>query len=308
MKYLSAQPDEPYFLWQLKVQIANFNALGIEDDLIILVGTTGQPSVEAKHIKANTTAQVHFIPDTRTDKSYAPSIQFALYAKFFESNKIGCPYMLIDSDVIFFSPLDVDHLLADDVIYMSDTRSYLGYEYLTSKGEEQLQMMATMVGIRSADVWINDDGAGGAQTIMKGFEEPAFWKKVEADSLMLYKFMTLREPLWKGPGYPIQRWTAGMWAFLWNLWRASAETRIVPELDFYWGSDDISAKRKTPKILHLAGVTAEMRDTHFYKGDFITNDPLLLPTDRLQLMSNTPSNMSHAYVFAILAAKDRWQV
>ena len=305
MKYLSAQPDQPYFLWQLKVQISNFASLGIEEDLIILLATEGEPSADAQHLKAHTSAQVHFIPDTRADRSYAPSVQFFLYSRFFETHKIGQPYMLVDSDVILMRPLKVDHLLADDIVYMSDTRSYLGFEYLMSKGEEQLATMARMVGIGPGDVWVNDDGAGGAQTIMKGHETPTFWKKVEADALMLYKYMTIREPLWQGDGYPIQRWTAGMWAFLWNLWLSGAKTVCAPELAFCWGSDPVYTKQRA-RILHLAGVTSEMRETHFYKGDYMNKSPLDMDILQLQHLTQNPLNMSQVYLFEVLLAKDHW--
>lgn len=298
LKFLSAQPDQPYFLWQLKVQIANFARYGIEQDMIILLAIEGEPSAEAQHLADRTSAQVHFIPDERIDKSYVPSVQFYLYAKYFESHQIGSPYMLIDSDIILTEPLRVEHLLADDVVYMSDTQSYLGHDYVASKGAEQMQAMAAMVGLSVDDLKLRDAGAGGAQTILKGLEDPAFWRKVEADSTMLYKYLGLREAAWKGDGYPIQRWTSGMWSFLWNLWARNVTTAIAPEMEFCWGSDPVE-KRKA--ILHLAGVVHSMRDTHFFKGDYFTRDPfetVTLPPDI--------KNMSHVYAQELVAAKGRW--
>ena len=50
-----------------------------------------------------------------------------------------------------------------------------------------------------------------------------------------------------------------------------SETEIVKELDFRWATDDISLW-KTNKILHMAGVTAGMKDV-FFKGGFITKAP-----------------------------------
>ncbi len=39
MIYLSAQPDEKYFLWQLEIQLLNFNRLGISCDHIhVIIG------------------------------------------------------------------------------------------------------------------------------------------------------------------------------------------------------------------------------------------------------------------------------
>jgi hypothetical protein len=34
MVYISAQPDNYYFLWQLQLQLFNFNRLGIDADFI----------------------------------------------------------------------------------------------------------------------------------------------------------------------------------------------------------------------------------------------------------------------------------
>ncbi len=50
-------------------------------------------------------------------------------------------------------------------------------------------------------------------------------------------------------------------------------TKIVKELDFSWATDDIKKYEKHP-ILHMAGVTENLRDTKFYKGDYINKDPI----------------------------------
>lgn len=299
MKFLSAQPDEPYFLWQLQVQLSNFARLGIEDDLIVLLGVRDKPSPQAEYIKARTKAQVHFIPDTRKNRSYAPSIQFHLYAKYFTLNKIGEPYMLVDTDVVFDKMPLLHRLIEDDVVYMSNTKSYIGYEYVLSKGEQQLAEMAKLVGVTPEQLKANDEGAGGAQTIMKGCENPAFWMKVEHDAVALYQYMSARESKWTGEGYPIQRWTAGMWAFLWNIWKSGIKTSIVPEMDFCWGSDPITSRKP---IVHMAGVTADMASTHFFKGQYITAHPFDANL-KCESLCNTISDL---YVCEILNAKNDW--
>lgn len=300
MKLLSAQPDEPYFLWQLQVQLSNFARLGIEKDLIILLGVRDKPSPAADYIKARTSAQVHFIPDERISTIYPPSIQFHLYSTFFKDHQIGEPYLLIDSDVVFASVPNLYHLEGDDVIYMSDTAGYIGYPYLISKGADQLNDMALMVGITSEIIKDRTLTGGGAQTLMKGFESSSFWKKVEVDSIRLYQYMTAREHKWTGEGYPIQKWTAGMWSFLWNLWAANATTAIAPDMDFCWGSDPVS---KLKPIMHMAGVTVDMSATHFFKGNYVRVHPFECPNLK---EPDEPLSIADMYVSEIMQAKEDW--
>jgi hypothetical protein len=71
----------------------------------------------------------------------------------------------------------------------------------------------------------------------------------------------------------IQFWTAEMWSLLWNLWLYGVKTKITKELDFSWATDTITIYEKRP-ILHMAGVTDDLKTTKFYKGDYINVDPI----------------------------------
>jgi hypothetical protein len=71
----------------------------------------------------------------------------------------------------------------------------------------------------------------------------------------------------------IQFWTAEMWSLLWNLWLSNFKTKVVPELDFSWATDDLKIYEKKP-ILHMAGVTDDLKNTKFYKGEYINVDPI----------------------------------
>jgi hypothetical protein len=51
------------------------------------------------------------------------------------------------------------------------------------------------------------------------------------------------------------------------------ETKITPELDFSWATDTIEIYEKKP-ILHMAGVTENLKHNKFYKGDFIEKNPI----------------------------------
>jgi hypothetical protein len=64
-----------------------------------------------------------------------------------------------------------------------------------------------------------------------------------------------------------------MWAVLWNLWLTNHKTKIVDDLSFSWATDTISTYEKHP-ILHMAGVTDDLKMSKFYKGEFINVNPL----------------------------------
>jgi hypothetical protein len=99
------------------------------------------------------------------------------------------------------------------------------------------------------------------------------WDKIYKDSINLYNQMMdyqRRFPI--SPG-EIQFWTAEMWAVLWNLWMYGLETKVTKELDFSWATDSIRVYEKRP-ILHMAGVTDDLKNRKFYKGDFINVDPI----------------------------------
>jgi hypothetical protein len=99
------------------------------------------------------------------------------------------------------------------------------------------------------------------------------WEKIYEDSTPLYRQMLnyqKRFPI--NPGQ-IQFWTAEMWSLLWNLWLSGYKTKITKELDFSWATDSIDIYEKKP-ILHMAGVTDDLKTTKFYKGEFINVDPI----------------------------------
>lgn len=303
MRFITAQPDQQYFLWQLQVQLTNFRRLGLEQACVILIGVDGEPSALAKYIEARTTAQVVFIPDTRADKNYAPSIQPHLYAKYVADHPNIGECMLLDSDVIFRS---MPAFVAPDpgTCRVSDTSGYLGYEYVVSKGQPQFHDMCSIVGIDPEVVKARQRDSGGAQWVMNGMMTAAFWIKVERDCNALYVYMRAREPQWRGEGYAIQAWTAGMWAQLWNVWLAGYSTVVAPELHFCWASDTLERAGTTP-ILHVAGVVDTMKETHFYKGKYVGAHPF---HDPAVMAITEASNASHLYAIAIREAKDEWEI
>ena len=75
------------------------------------------------------------------------------------------------------------------------------------------------------------------------------------------------------PNGEVQFWTAEMWSILWNLWWWKYQTKVTDQLKFCWATDPISFCETHP-ILHMAGITEELKKKHFYKGDFIEKNPI----------------------------------
>jgi len=131
--------------------------------------------------------------------------------------------------------------------------------------------MCDVIGIDPELVKKNQNNSGGAQYLIKGTDY-TFWEKIFKDSITLYQTM-----LQFSVDYPInhhiQMWTSDMWAVLWNIWLLNKETRITNELDFSWATDTLSMYNRKP-ILHMAGVTQDLKHKKFYKGEYINVNPI----------------------------------
>ena len=132
--------------------------------------------------------------------------------------------------------------------------------------------MANVIGLDVELIKENRKNAGGGQYLIKNTNAD-LWDKIYRESTLLYDQMLdyqKRFPI--SPG-EIQFWTAEMWSLLWNLWLHGYKTEITKELDFSWATDSIEIYKKRP-ILHMAGVTDDMKNRKFYKGEFISIDPI----------------------------------
>lgn len=286
--FVTAQPDVPYFIWQAKIYIYNFIEKGIDPSKIHIifgiVPPNTSPSKESLELK-NFGVNVHHYNDDRRKKHYIPSIKPYLISKWIKSDySYGKLIFLHDADIIFRTLPDFETLVQDDICYVSDTNGYISYDYIidccrryeqqhqNSRRNQLIEEMANVVKIDVDVIKKNRLHSGGGQYIIKNttFE---LWEKIYEDSIGLYNQMLdyqRRFPI--SPG-EIQFWTAEMWSLLWNLWRDNKQTIITNELDFSWATDSIEVFEKKP-ILHMAGVTDNLRTTKFYKGDFINVDPI----------------------------------
>jgi len=286
--FVSAQPDVPYFIWQIKLYVHNFIEKGIDPSqihvILSIVHRNEEPSKESLKLK-DFGINVHHFRDERFKKSYIPSIKPYLISKWLESNPdYGKIFFLHDADIIFRELPSFDRLLDDDVSYLSDTIGYIGYKYImdccnryeqqhpTSEKGQLIKEMANVIGVDVNVIEENQDNSGGGQYLIKN-TTPELWKKIYEDCTPLYNQMLdyqKRFPI--SPG-EIQFWTAEMWALLWNLWLSNHKTKITKELDFSWATDSIEIYEKRP-ILHMAGVTDDLKNRKFYKGEFINVDPI----------------------------------
>ena len=286
--FVTAQPDVPYFHWQVRVYSQNFIDLGIDPSKIHVIfgmvqGNT-EPTKESLEL-GDLGINVHHYLDDRQKIHYIQSIKPFLIYKWLEENpEYSKCFFLHDADIIFRELPDFDKLLNDDVIYLSDTVGYIGYDYIASCCDryesnhpesekfQLLQEMVNVVGLTIDEVKDNQKNSGGGQYIIKNTPWE-LWFKIYYDCAPLYDQMLgyhKRFPI--SPG-EIQFWTAEMWSLLWNLWYFGIETKVVNDLSFSWATDSIDTYKKHP-ILHMAGVTQDLKDKKFFKGDFINVNPL----------------------------------
>ena len=172
----------------------------------------------------------------------------------------------------------------DDKWYGSDTRWYISYGYIFSKGEDILNKMCEIVGIDKQLVEKNELNAIGAQYVLKDLNWK-FWDNIEHDSERLFKEITelntqkvIEHRHTMPPNAPVtetynplQIWCADMWALLWNGWKLGKETICHPDLEFSWATSTEEEWNKY-NIFHNAGVTND-KDGLFYKANYMQKPP-----------------------------------
>jgi hypothetical protein len=308
--FVCAQPDVPYFHWQVEVFINDAMKNGVNPNWIeIVFGYDHHPSPEGIDLaKRYPYVRVFFYKkDELENYGYIPVLRpnilskhFAAYPELSNEN-----IFYHDSDIIFRELPVFDFLTGDKTWYLSDTVSYIGSDYIKSKSNDLFIDMCNIAGIDPDLVSENNENSGGAQYLMKGIDSD-FWKEVEFISLDLYKFMSDREmeersklPESDLQSYnPIQKWCADMWAVLWCGLKRGNEIRISEELGFSWGCSYGVTEWNNNKIMHNAGVINNNGGKYFYKGEYINQSPWDADFSNIDPMHN-----SYNYVQAILYAK-----
>ena len=279
MIYLSCQPAIPRFAWEAEVYITNFLNMGVSPQQIHLVQglvpTWNEVPIEwRKLIKNFPGVQFFFYKDTREYNKYQPSIQAHLLYKHWISNPLLEKEHIFfhDSDFIFTKPFDFEPFLHDNIWYLSDTISYIGAEYISSKGEEILDKMCEIAGLDKGFVRRNQGGSGGAQKLMKGVPT-SYWKDSYELQLKLWKEIPpisariAKEKESKGEHYhPLQHWTMSMWSELWTAWKHGRLTAVPEEFNFMFYTNGVK-DWETFGFYHNAGVLGTQKD-RFFKGKY----------------------------------------
>lgn len=301
--FISAQPHDFYFVWQIEIQIVNFRKFGISDKMQVLIWFPDSKTIKDK---------VDFQPWLNLSKKY-PEVKFFFYkdkgltpqeftlyisqlrpqilAKHFDTypelkDKI---FFYHDSDIIFNYLPDFQSLIEDDVNWQSDTSSYLDYNYLRSK-EIQGGIPKNLSVLKLAEiggVTINTfkeykGKTGGAQYILKGIDGD-FWRDVEKQCIQIIKAFNFNQPgsvnsiYFKSENEGFQSWCADMWAVNMALWKRGKITDITDELDFSWATDLVTTYAKKP-IYHNAGAGPSHKGI-FYKGNWRFKSPLKVEHD-----------------------------
>lgn len=285
LRYICVQPRLLYYAWQVEVMLNNFLKNGVDyEDIDILVAcnpdddTSSDESIEAwnRLIDHYPDARFFFYPDTRDlpiryISSIRPNILKQHFQEYPELSKEAIFYH--DCDIIFTKPVDFRNFLPDNIWYLSDTNSYINYNYVISKGQDIYDKMCEIVGIDPVIPKLMNSQSGGAQYILKNIDY-TFWEKVEKDCEELYFQITQLNNLKKqeDPDYhELQIWCADMWAVLWNGWLKGHETKIIKELDFCWATD-VEERFNNVTIFHNAGVTCSCGG-RFYKAHYTDMTP-----------------------------------
>ena len=286
--FVTAQPDVPYFHWQVRIYVHNFISLGINPNQIhvifAMVMGNKEPTKESLDLK-ELGINVHHYLDERHKKHYIPNIKpFLIYKWLEQYPQCGKLFFLHDADIIFRKLPDFNSLIKDNTIYVSDTIGYIGHDYLKSCSERYemkyptlekdslLTKMVDVVGIDINTLKINQNNSGGGQYIIKNTPSSE-WYKIYMDCVPLYNTMMDYHKEFPIDFGAIQFWTAEMWSLLWNLWYFKCDVKISDELSFSWATDDIR-KYDQHNILHMAGVTDDLKHNKFYKGEYINVNPL----------------------------------
>ncbi len=312
LRFISVQPRLLYYAWQVEVMINNFIKYGINPNSIdVLVAwnpndltTTVNENVDSWNKLADRYNNVRFFfyQDTRQQPvHYISSVR----PNLLKQHWLAHPYLkdeaiyYHDCDAIFTKTPDFAKFIDyyDNNWYLSDTNSYINYDYIISKGEEVYKKMCDIIGIDQVIPKIMNYNSGGAQYIIKNVDY-TFWEKVERDSENLYfEINNLNHKIHTESGMPLdhclQIWCADMWAVLWNAWKFGHPTKVVPELNFSWASDPAEAWERS-LIYHNAGVTCNCGRS-FYKAEYQNSLPY-----GLQLESFRETSNSYNYVKEIL--------
>lgn len=284
LRIITAQPNDLYFNWQLRVQLHNLRKYGLSEGYTALILYHDRRAGKETFFKEWEKLKMDFpeatfvyYDDAESELArmsqmfnYIPLLRPWMLKQFFKANAdYGKePFLYMDSDVVFTKRPSFERLLEDDICYLSDTRSYIAASYFDSKEKDVLperleayrkidvlQDLMKQFDLSRQIAMDNEEGSGGAQYLLKNIDHK-FWEDVYAGcmSIKLY-FSNINQRFFEGEDKGFQSWCADMWSILYNLWRRGYKTACPPEMDFCWATDPIEKWEKV-QIYHDAGATS----------------------------------------------------
>lgn len=292
LKFITVQPDDTYFTWQVHLWLESLKEIGHSDKAIVLLYIPQNRKQNDKWqqiIDLYPEAEFHFYKDEEGDLNnylgiYIPILRpwtlwkhFKLHPELSDKAIFYC-----DSDILFTKNFNIDHLLEDDVCYLSNTNSYISANYFESKQRDVLSKkideyktrdvlseLLSLIGVEKQVAIDNNEHSGGAQYLLKNIDS-TFWNKVMNDCMIIRTYLQkVNKDFFESESKGFQSWCADMWAVLWNIWFRNQETKVVPEMDFAWSTDAIE-KLNSCAILHNAGIISVKHGSWpaFYKGKY----------------------------------------
>lgn len=280
--FICAQPCTIYYAWQVEVMLTNFRNLRLYEhyDIHCVWAYNKNIPSQQKEVeliiklddKFEDIAKFFYYEDTRVNPSYISSIRFNVLKQHFAEmhGSIHNTVFYHDCDIVFTKfPDYLPDMIDTNDWYVTDTRHYLGYNYVVSKGQDVLEKMCEIVDISPEIVKEKEMQAGGAQYVLKNMT-PKFFEEAEHLSNILYKEITElnHHKVAKNPEYhPIQIWAADMWVMVWQAWKKGINTIISEKMSMALATDDIK-KWNQVSIYHNAGITEDLSATNFFKANY----------------------------------------
>jgi len=291
LKFVTVQPDDTYFTWQVHLWLESLKEIGRSDKAIVLIYIPTNRAKNAKWqqvIDLYPEAEFHFYQDEgeldRYIPIYIPVLRPWTLWKHFKANPdlSNKAIFYCDSDVLFTKNFNVDEYIEDDICYLSDTNSYINATYFESKEKDVLPNkleeyktrdilgeVMSLVGVEKQVAYDNNQHSGGAQYFLKDVDA-TFWNKVMNDSLMIRTYLQkVNKDFFENESKGYQSWCADMWGVLWNLWFRGQETKVIKEMNFSWATDPIERLEENT-LFHNAGIVSPHNGTYncFYKGKY----------------------------------------
>jgi len=271
--FVTAQPDDRFFVWEVEVQINNLRRYDLSHLYKCLVywetkpGKTvinqdwldlkeKYPEVEFFFFRENEKE----LPAAWVKNIYSSIIRPYILSKFFkahpEHDNKSVFYM--DSDVIFLGRPEIEKYMAGDEVYVTNTDHYLNIDYLQRKAMEAnlpkdhfVDILVDITGIdRQKYIAADRVASGGAQYVLKPMLDgyAVFWEKVLRDTLQIkqtfarenqthYQELGRLRPDGSAENAGVQSWCADMWGVLLNLIIFGKRVTSPSFMQCPWSSD-----------------------------------------------------------------------